>query len=507
MTGNITLGGLSPGIYRSTNNGDSWQRSTSVLPVEGYYGFYFTPNANFAVSRDTPVLLRSTDTGLTWTVVPGIAGFIYSIVYFKGMLFGCTDSGAVSSTDDGLTWQRTSVTNPLPPIYVMTGGSSLLVGTSSGLYRSEDSGSAWHTSQAGLTAQYIGALVNSGIALIAGTERGIYKSTDKGASWGPVTGPFSNDQIQAIAVTQLLWFVQTLTALYRSSDQGTTWSKCAVTGSPIITPRGILASSNKTLYRSRNGGVAWDSVGQFFSSTGPILMAGYQSILARWSNQDGLLVSTDFGDSWTYQNPPDLSPTAISICHGNILMGGSAGVYLSTDTGLTWHLESNQGRVRSISSDGDYSVSLADTNYFLSTDAGATWKHVSGDLPNLRSGPVSLTMTDLYLGINNNQIYHASLLPETVSESKALMKGILRVNPNPAPGAVHVDYSLKYSSKTLLTIFDPLGRTVALPVAGETQEAGEHMITVDARSLSPGVYTARLVAGGQVSMVKFVVER
>jgi hypothetical protein len=39
------------------------------------------------------------------------------------------------------------------------------------------------------------------------------------------------------------------------------------------------------------------------------------------------------------------------------------------------------------------------------------------------------------------------------------------------------------------------------------QETGEHEIRMDASNLLPGIYTARLVAGKQVDVAKFVVVR
>ncbi len=75
--------------------------------------------------------------------------------------------------------------------------------------------------------------------------------------------------------------------------------------------------------------------------------------------------------------------------------------------------------------------------------------------------------------------------------------GLDRAYPNPFAAATTIAYELSAVGPVSLTVFDALGRTVAVLVDAE-QTAGRHTATFDARSLASGVYVYRLAAGGEV---------
>ena len=69
--------------------------------------------------------------------------------------------------------------------------------------------------------------------------------------------------------------------------------------------------------------------------------------------------------------------------------------------------------------------------------------------------------------------------------------------PNPFNPTSRIDYQLPEASHVRLSVFDLLGREVAVLV-NESMNAGSHFVNVDASNLSSGVYVYRLQAGGQV---------
>lgn len=67
--------------------------------------------------------------------------------------------------------------------------------------------------------------------------------------------------------------------------------------------------------------------------------------------------------------------------------------------------------------------------------------------------------------------------------------------PNPFNSSTRMDYQLARDAEVRLTLYDLLGREVMRLVEGR-QNAGNHSVTIDARTLNSGLYFCRLEAGG-----------
>lgn len=127
------------GIYRSTDNGNSWSFLNTGLSLISAYKFTGNGTHVFAVGFDVKV---STDNGDTWNFVSNIpATNIYSIHYIGSNLYCCADNDVFLSTDNGLNW-------------VSTGG--------------------------GITTfpvQRISSVAEIGVVLFAGTYKGVFLNT------------------------------------------------------------------------------------------------------------------------------------------------------------------------------------------------------------------------------------------------------------------------------------------------------------------------------------------
>jgi len=78
--------------------------------------------------------------------------------------------------------------------------------------------------------------------------------------------------------------------------------------------------------------------------------------------------------------------------------------------------------------------------------------------------------------------------------------------PNPASGMTHVDWTLDESGTVNMSLYDMLGRRVALIEQG-VRPAGAHETRFDVGRLGPGVYRIRLQAGDQLVSRSLVVVR
>jgi hypothetical protein len=75
--------------------------------------------------------------------------------------------------------------------------------------------------------------------------------------------------------------------------------------------------------------------------------------------------------------------------------------------------------------------------------------------------------------------------------------------PNPFRGQTRLSYVMQQAGRAVLEVFDLTGRSVAKPVDG-LKLAGRYSTTLSAKGLVPGVYVARLSAGGRSTTRKLV---
>ena len=78
--------------------------------------------------------------------------------------------------------------------------------------------------------------------------------------------------------------------------------------------------------------------------------------------------------------------------------------------------------------------------------------------------------------------------------------------PNPSDGALSLSYELATPSTVRLTVYDTLGRQVAV-VVDRRRGTGAHAVAVDAVAWAPGTYVVRLTAGDTVATRTVTVTR
>ncbi len=122
--------GLGGNIYRSTNNGTTWTAIANSITngsstITHLYSVAYANGAFVAVgtspnsTNGTPVILRSTDDGLTWSTVslggsPATRQTLNRIRVNGGQFHAVGDGGAYILSTDGLTWTARSTTNTSP---------------------------------------------------------------------------------------------------------------------------------------------------------------------------------------------------------------------------------------------------------------------------------------------------------------------------------------------------------------------------------------------------------
>ncbi len=205
---------------------------------------------------------------------------------------------------------------------------------------------------------------------------GIYTSNDSGATWNlaySTTGSYwgsiasSSDGSHIVAASE----VSTGSGIdngtiYVSSDYGAHWTPSIQSTS---TPNAAPAED----WRS----VAISSDGTHLFAISNVSATGLPS-----TSSSGLYISTDSGLTWT-KNPQGLwydAPTpsvAISSNGSQIAVANSNYIYVSRDGGSTWANEFEAGsyfRYITSSSDGTHLAAISnDADVYLSSDSGASW--------------------------------------------------------------------------------------------------------------------------------------
>jgi len=206
--GNTLLAAGNDGIYRTTDNGETWNRTFRLWTT--------------TLARDRSV--------------------IYSLQIRS------IEGGVNRSTDDGQTWEPAhfGIDQPESVTSIAVGSDGVYVGVhdarvaddrdrrpewrAGGVYRTTDDGLSWRLMDSGLPHREGIPVPVTGLAaidrsLLALTADGLFRSTDGGEGWERVTVDPERQSVAAITAHGGEYFAAMSGYVFRSSDMGTSWRK------------------------------------------------------------------------------------------------------------------------------------------------------------------------------------------------------------------------------------------------------------------------------------------
>ena len=257
---------------------------------------------------------------------------------------------------------------------------------SGGFWESNNDGLSWTKRVDGLVRLGVSSIVvhpaNPDIIYIGTGDRdagdapgyGVYRSLDGGNTWNPHNNGMGNVTVNEIIMDPTdsdIMIASTVNRVYRTTDGGNNWTPTLLTHDceDIAMHPGdhnILYAAGSNAYRSIDNGATWV---QITAATG---------FNPNGHNRIALAVSAAAPN------------TAYALASGG---NGLVGMYRSTDSGLTWTLQSNSPNVSGYDASGNDSASQsfydhvmvadptdADVVYFggvniwKTADGGATWQ-------------------------------------------------------------------------------------------------------------------------------------
>ncbi len=207
--------GTPDGVYRSNDNGNSWNPTDNVNMVSSAtnYGRYFHHfnGVTFCVTsanmNSGGGVFRSTDNGTTWTLSAGgipTNEICMSMLQIGSDLFMGTNFALYKSTDNGLNWTVVPGLNAAlyNGLYYHNGRFIALSSHPvTSLHYSDDDGATWQAGTGDLKGYTLCGIVegaNDTLFAFAGFE-GVFYSIDDGASWVDITGNITGLDLFSLA--------------------------------------------------------------------------------------------------------------------------------------------------------------------------------------------------------------------------------------------------------------------------------------------------------------------
>ncbi len=485
---NLFAGTIRSGLFRSTNNGDSWTAVNTGLPNAPVSALAVS-GSNLFASTGVGVY-RSSNQGESWTgvnagllrLLPVNALAVSGTNIFAGTFIG----GVYRSSNQGESWTAVNVGLPTitldgETVYISVNalavsGTNLFAGTFiGGIYRSTNNGESWSAVNTGLPSFIIQgerryppaiAIVVSGANLFAGIAGGVYRSTNNSQSWTAVNAGLTDLSVSALAVSGQSLFAGTNGGgVFLSTNQGESW--IAINAGLPALPVNALAVSRTNLfagtlgdgvYRSTNNGQSWAAINMGLPSLPINALAVSGANLFAGTDRGIIFRSANSGDSWALVNVGLIggSINAFAVSGMNHFACANGGVFRSTNQGESWTAASTglpgftpPGQTQTLYNPA-YALAVSGANLFAgiggsplvasggvyrSNNNGESWTAANAGLPS-NTSILSLAVSDanLYAGTDSAGVFRSTNQGESWTAANAGLTN-LRVRALAVSGA------------------------------------------------------------------------
>jgi photosystem II stability/assembly factor-like uncharacterized protein len=368
-----TLGG---GIYRSTDNGESWSLVNNGLP-SATVRVMITSGPNIFGATDGAGVVLSTNNGYSWAQVNNGLSYttLQTITRCDTNIFAATDYGGVDiSTDYGVNWQKTGTLSSIVNAMIVNSSNIFAGINGKGVYLSTDNGTNWTAANNGLTDLSVKSLAVSDSNVFVGTWGGyVFVSSNNGLSWTKISNglPSGSNINSLLAVGSNIIAATSKSGIYVSTDNGANWI-VRNEGLPTSTFY-LLAIAGSKIFAGTASGFYVRSVSDLFTLPAPAMPRSSpatniapKSFTANWNSSD--LATGYFLDVAT-----DNQFTNILSEYNNIDVGNVAD-YNVSDLGISnqYYYRIRAYNINGISANSDFIKVGKATIYTVTTSASPT---------------------------------------------------------------------------------------------------------------------------------------
>ncbi|MFN3873258.1 MAG: YCF48-related protein [Ignavibacterium sp.] len=336
-------------IYLSTDNGKTWENKRNGYNTGECWAFGQSKDGvMFAGDGQYAQLYRSTDYGNNWILSANIRPLVFA-TDSNNIVYCGTHLGLYATSDNGLTWAQNNFLSNIPVSSILIdSNNNIYCGTGyynngNGVFYSTDGGENW--SQLGLASKIVLSLAfDSEGNLYAGTSKdGLYKTTDMGQNWIQYKeGLYRKDVFRLRINKQDHIFIGSEGSgyglasggggVFRSKDRGRSFEHI---GLPISRIKNIAFSGDSLIFTSTPAGVQ-----KYNLRTGKWQNLGLHNVesiavtpsdyLYAATYDEGLFKSTDLGINWQLTNLT--ADTIMSVY--NLLVINDNVIFASTEFNL-----------------------------------------------------------------------------------------------------------------------------------------------------------------------------
>ncbi|HET6513117.1 MAG TPA: T9SS type A sorting domain-containing protein [Candidatus Kapabacteria bacterium] len=512
----------SQGVYRSTDNGDSWEAVNAGLTSRSVNSLVAGGSTIFAATADG--YFFSTDQGESWTSLGTLlSGSITSLERnAAGDLLAVTSLGLFRSTNNGTVWAPAVHDLPDPNVKrLLSANHGFIAETPSGLFVSTNGGMNWtpvNVSWIGTTLSNLVSIpdVMSGERIFATSAEGVHVSANGGDTWSRTNSGLEGRVPGTIAGTlddasQVTLFVGTDSGIYASADFGANWTPTSLKDAiNLVTTTGInvLASTETGVKRSSDKGITWMNAGldvagmsvTAFRSEGNTIYAG------TYASSSQFFSTTDLGVTWVESlNFPSSGFVYSLDAVGSTVVMGNYGVYRSTDQGGNWvDISSNLTHtyvfnVRAVDngSGGVNIFAATDHGVFFLPHGSSEWIDGSTGLTAMNVYSLVVSGSHLYAAPTGAGIWKRPLSQFSSSDvDRKLSSSDMSITPNPTNGPLTVRGS--GGGMGVLEIQNILGQRISQSEWDGTEAA------VDLTGFPNGLYLIHTEISGVSQSVRVV---
>ncbi|MFH0734039.1 MAG: T9SS type A sorting domain-containing protein [bacterium] len=478
--------GTEIGAFYSNDDGEHWIAGNAGILYNNnnVYTLKYYDNKVFA-GTDNGGLYRSVNDGNSWEeiFIDNTSSDILEILLINNQLFACINSdGLFRSENWGENWtslieSSIELNDPLARRFLYT-DSKLFVATYGGkIYLSNTDGNSWQDITQGVICDNAYDFAEVDSFVFVSTDNGIYRTNKNNINWQVVNSETIGGSL--LVLDKNIYVGTRYGGVYFSSNCGDTWVNKGLIGEIVMAlsekDNYIYAGTAEACYFSTNNGNNWINTGQFPSRINKMAIKG--DYIYAGTHYNGILRSK-LGETnnWESINPMMTWPPVLFVTfYNNYMMVCTVGygILISDNDGISFSQLNSGFPIYATA----YSV-IATESYLFAGLTGGVYRQ--------------------------NIVENLMDIVEVEEEKLVVTSFTLSQNyPNPFNPTTTIAFSIANTENVTLKIYDVLGKEVATLI-DEQMQAGNYQQQWDAANYASGQYFYRLQAGNFSSTKKLM---